>query len=417
MSRTARIERATKESKVLVELDLDGTGRNDVSTGVGFYDHMLSSFARHSLIDLTVQTDGDTHIDAHHTVEDTAIALGDALREALGDKSGIRRFGDSLVPLDEALVQCAVDVSGRPYCVHTGEPDAQAFVTIGDAYLGSLTRHVFETLAFHAQIALHVRVISGRDPHHLVEAQFKAVARALRDAVAFDPRETGVPSTKGVCFRWLSAVETNVVVFDYGSGNTRSVVRALERAGADVTLTADRAAAMDCDGLVVPGVGAFKACVDGLRAARGHEIIGRRLAGGRPVLGICVGMQVLFAHGVEHGVDTEGLDEWPGVVERLQAPVVPHMGWNTVEAPEGSRLFEGVEGERFYFVHSYGVREWTLRTNNRTRPPLVTWATHGGDRFVAAVENGPLCATQFHPEKSGDAGARLLRTWVEGLKR
>ena len=199
-TRTARIERATKESKVLVELDLDGTGRNDVSTGVGFYDHMLSSFSRHALVDLTVQTDGDTHIDAHHSVEDTAIALGDALREALADKAGIRRFGDALVPLDEALVQCAVDVSGRPYCVHAGEPDAQAFVTIGGTgvgYLGSLTRHVFETLAFHAQIALHVRVLAGRDPHHVVEAQFKAVARALRDAVAFDPRETGVPSTKG----------------------------------------------------------------------------------------------------------------------------------------------------------------------------------------------------------------------------
>ena len=196
-SRTARIERRTSESKVLVEVDLDGTGRHDISTGVGFYDHMLTAFARHALVDLTVQTEGDLHIDAHHTVEDTAIALGDALREALGDKSGIRRFGDSLVPLDEALVQCAVDVSGRPYCVHTGEPDAQAYVTIGDAYLGSLTRHVFETLAFHAQIALHVRVLSGRDPHHLVEAQFKAVARAFRDAVVIDPRETGVPSTKG----------------------------------------------------------------------------------------------------------------------------------------------------------------------------------------------------------------------------
>jgi len=178
MTRRARIERQTKESKVLVELDLDGTGRADVSTGVGFYDHMLDSFSRHSLVDLTVQTEGDTHIDAHHTVEDTAIVLGDALREALGDKHGIRRFGDALVPLDEALVQCAVDVSGRPYC-------------------GSLTRHVFETLAFHAQIALHVRVLSSRDPHHLVEAQFKAFARALRDAVAIDPRETGVPSTKG----------------------------------------------------------------------------------------------------------------------------------------------------------------------------------------------------------------------------
>ena len=200
MSRTARIERTTKESKVLVEVDLDGTGRADVHTGVGFYDHMLSSFARHSLVDLTVQTDGDTHIDAHHTVEDTAIVLGQALREALGDKAGIRRFGDALVPLDEALVQVAVDVSGRPYCVHTGEPDAQVFVQIGGdgvPYPGSLTRHVFETLAFHAHLALHVRVLSSRDPHHLVEAQFKAVARAFRDAVALDPRETGVPSTKG----------------------------------------------------------------------------------------------------------------------------------------------------------------------------------------------------------------------------
>ena len=209
--------------------------------------------------------------------------------------------------------------------------------------------------------------------------------------------------------------QAEVVVLNYGSGNTRSAVRALERAGAAVTLTADREAAMDCDGLVVPGVGAFKACVDGVRAVRGHEVIGRRLAGGRPVLGICVGMQILFAHGVEHGVDTEGLDEWPGVVERLQAPVVPHMGWNTVDVPTESTLFDGIEDERFYFVHSYGVRDWTLRTNGRTRPPLVTWASHGGDRFVAAVENGPLCATQFHPEKSGDAGATLLRNWVQAL--
>ena len=210
-------------------------------------------------------------------------------------------------------------------------------------------------------------------------------------------------------------MSTTVVVLDYGSGNVRSAVRALERAGAEVTLTADRSAAMEADGLVVPGVGAFAACVEGIRAVRGHEVIGRRLAGGRPVLGICVGMQVLFAHGVEHGVDTPGLDEWPGVVERLQAPVVPHMGWNTVQAAEGSILFRGVEDERFYFVHSYGVRDWTLTTNGRTRPPAVTWAEHGGDRFVAAVENGPLSATQFHPEKSGDAGAALLSNWVEAL--
>ena len=206
-----------------------------------------------------------------------------------------------------------------------------------------------------------------------------------------------------------------VVVLDYGSGNLRSAVRALERAGAEVELTADRSAAENADGLVVPGVGAFAACMAGLRGVDGPRVIGRRLAGGRPVLGICVGMQVLFARGAEHGVETEGCDEWPGVVERLRAAVVPHMGWNTVEVPEGSTLFAGVEGERFYFVHSYAARTWDLHTDGRTRAPRVTWAEHGGDRFVAAVENGPLCATQFHPEKSGDAGARLLRNWVDSL--
>ena len=203
MSRTASIERITKESQVTVKVDLDGSRRSEVSTGVGFYDHMLSSFSRHSLVDLVVHTNGDTHIDAHHSVEDTAIVLGQALREALGDKAGIRRFGDATVPLDEALVQAVVDVSGRPYCVHTGEPEGQVYVAIGGndahgaAYQGSLTRHVFETISFHAHLALHVRVLAGRDPHHLVEAQFKAFARAFRDAVAFDPREQGVPSTKG----------------------------------------------------------------------------------------------------------------------------------------------------------------------------------------------------------------------------
>ncbi len=197
MSRTSRVVRDTLESKVVVELALDGTGRADVSTGVPFYDHMLTSLARHALFDLRVQAEGDIHVDAHHTVEDVAIVLGQSLRTALGDKVGIRRFGDSLVPLDEALVQCAVDVSGRAYCVHSGEPAGQAYVLLGGSYLGSLTRHVFETLASTAGLALHIRVLSGRDPHHVVEAQFKALARALRDAVAVDPREAGIPSTKG----------------------------------------------------------------------------------------------------------------------------------------------------------------------------------------------------------------------------
>lgn len=199
--RTARVERVTKESRVLVELDLDGTGRTQIATGVGFYDHMLAQLGRHGLLDVAVSTQGDLHIDAHHSVEDTAIALGQALAEALGDKSGIRRFGDALVPLDETLVQVAVDLAGRPYCVHTGEPAGQEYALIGagtgTAYVGSLTRHVLETLAHNAAVALHVRVLAGRDPHHIVEAQFKALGRALRDAAAIDPRETGVPSTKG----------------------------------------------------------------------------------------------------------------------------------------------------------------------------------------------------------------------------
>ena len=205
----------------------------------------------------------------------------------------------------------------------------------------------------------------------------------------------------------------SVVVLDYGSGNVHSAVKALERAGAEVSLTADRRRVQDADGLLVPGVGAFGAVMDALSAVRGGEAIGRRLAGGRPVLGVCVGLQVLFERGVE-GDGADGLGEWPGVVERLRADVLPHMGWNTVEAPTGSALFAGLEDERFYFVHSYGVREWTLDPGPRLTPPTVTWAEHG-DRFVAAVENGPLSATQFHPEKSGEAGVQLLRNWLATL--
>ena len=197
--RTASQERSTTESSVRLSLDLDGTGQARVSTGVGFYDHMLTALAKHSLIDLEVTSTGDWPVDAHHTVEDTAIVLGQAIRTALGDKQGIRRFGDALVPLDEALAQAVVDVSGRPYCVHSGEPEGQEYVRIGEVpYTGSLTRHVLETLALHAQLCLHVTVLAGRDPHHIVECQFKAVARALREAITPDPRVTGVPSTKGV---------------------------------------------------------------------------------------------------------------------------------------------------------------------------------------------------------------------------
>ncbi|MBA3798387.1 MAG: imidazoleglycerol-phosphate dehydratase HisB [Geodermatophilaceae bacterium] len=196
MNRTARVERATSETKLVVEIDLDGVGRSEISTGVGFYDHMLAALAKHSGIDITVQAEGDLHIDAHHTVEDVAIALGQALSEALGDKIGVTRYGDALIPMDEVLVQAAVDLSGRPYVVHA-EPENMTPM-IGPDYPTSLTAHVFESFGFAARITLHIRVLqAGRDAHHIVEAQFKALARALRTAVALDPRTADVPSTKG----------------------------------------------------------------------------------------------------------------------------------------------------------------------------------------------------------------------------
>ncbi|MCF4006327.1 imidazole glycerol phosphate synthase subunit HisH [Corynebacterium uropygiale] len=207
-----------------------------------------------------------------------------------------------------------------------------------------------------------------------------------------------------------------VALLDYGSGNLRSAHRAVEAVGAEVTVTSDPATALGADGLLVPGVGAFDACMRGLRRVQGPRIIGERLAGDRPVLGICVGMQILFEKGVEHGVSAEGCGEWPGIVEKLAARTLPHMGWNTVDRGEGSALFAGIpEDERFYFVHSYGVRTWDFPGGGPTTPPLVSWAEHEGDRFLAAVENGPLWATQFHPEKSGDAGLALLENWVRSL--
>ena len=205
-----------------------------------------------------------------------------------------------------------------------------------------------------------------------------------------------------------------VVVYDYGSGNVHSALKALEHAGADVLLTNDREEALEAHGLVVPGVGAFATVMAGLREVGGEEVIDKRVAGGRPVLGICVGLQIMFERGLEHGVDTPGLGQWPGTVAQLEAPILPHMGWNTVDVASGSSLFRGVESERFYFVHSYAAATWLLDDTGSLPAPLVSYATHG-QKFVAAVENGPLSATQFHPEKSGEAGLALLRNWVTSL--
>jgi glutamine amidotransferase len=209
-------------------------------------------------------------------------------------------------------------------------------------------------------------------------------------------------------------ISPSVVVLDYGSGNVHSAAKALELAGARVELTADRDRVLAADGLLVPGVGAFSAVVAAMNKVNGGALIEKRLTGSLPVMGICVGMQVLFEGGVERGNITPGLAEWPGTVTQLHAELLPHMGWNTVDVPEGSKLFDGISDERFYFVHSFAAQEWTLDVQPPFPAPRVTWATHGGP-FIAAVENGPLTATQFHPEKSGEPGIRLLRNWLTTL--
>jgi imidazole glycerol-phosphate synthase subunit HisH len=205
-----------------------------------------------------------------------------------------------------------------------------------------------------------------------------------------------------------------VVVFDYGSGNVHSACRALEQAGAEVELTSDRKKSLEADGLILPGVGAFAAVMEKLHISGAESIIDQRLSSSRPVLGICVGMQVMFSHGVEHGIDSEGLGQWPGVVEMLDAPVLPHIGWSKVQPDAATKLFQGVEDERFYFVHSYAAKSWDLLIEPPFIPAALTWSEHG-EKFLAAVENGPLSATQFHPEKSGPAGLKLLSNWIQTL--
>jgi glutamine amidotransferase len=205
-----------------------------------------------------------------------------------------------------------------------------------------------------------------------------------------------------------------VAVFDYGSGNIHSALKALQAAGAEAILTDDPVVALEADGLVLPGVGAFSAVMQKLKAKQVDRLVDKRLAAGKPVLGICVGMQVMFSSGDEHGDSAEGLGQWPGVIERLEAPLLPHMGWATLEVDEGSKLFRGIENEMFYFVHSYAAKRWELDIIPPFVPAALSWATHG-ERFLAAVENGPLSATQFHPEKSGEAGLKLLQNWIKTL--
>ena len=402
--RAGRVERITKETTVQVEIDLDGSGKTEVAPGSAFFDHMLDQLAGTGCFDLTVRTDGDLEIDTHHTIEDTALALGQALREALGDKSGICRFGDAAVPLDETLARAAVDLSGRPYLVHA-EPDGMAPL-IG-TYDTTLTRHFFESRGStardlpapggdRAQPAPHRGgAVQGGGPG-------AARGRGPRPPGARHPQHQGCAVTR-----------PRVVVLDYGSGNIRSAQRALERAGADTEVTADWDTALAADGLVVPGVGAFAACMAGLREVRGDQIIDRRLAGSRPVLGICVGMQVMFDEGVEHGLHTKGCGQWPGIgAAAARAGAAAHGLEHRRRPRRAPALRRPAPGTRFYFVHSYAaLRHGKLSPGSSS---LAAPAAHlGGPRGAVRRRRGerPAVRHAVPPGEVRRRGRALLANW------
>ena len=481
MSRIGRVERTTKETSVLVEIDLDGTGKVDVSTGVGFYDHMLDQLGRHGLFDLTVKTEGDLHIDSHHTIEDTALALGAAFKQALGDKVGIYRFGNCTVPLDESLAQVTVDLSGRPYLVHT-EPENMAPM-IGE-YDTTMTRHILESFVAQAQIALHVHVPYGRNAHHIVECQFKALARALRYASRARPARGRDPSfhqgravtglstaphparalPAGGVYSFVKQKHAQGVIVLLAIGAACALLRPglVRMSGiASVTLGRDGPAgardgagrrrtssssttasatsarpnapspapaptwrspatstrAMNADGLLVPGVGAFAACMRGLKVGP------RRLDRRPPALRRPPGHGHLRRHAdplrARHRARRR--DRGPRRVARHGRAAQGRRSCRTwAGTPSGRRRLASSSPASTTTRASTSCTPTPSTTGTWTSPtphiraPRVTWSTHG-EPFVAAVENGALWATQFHPEKSGDAGAQLLTNWIGTL--
>ena len=349
----------------------------------------------------------------HHTVEDVGIVLGQAIREALGDKRGISRYGDALVPLDEALAQAVVDISGRPYLVHTGEPAGFEYHLIGGHFTGSMVRHIFEAIAFNAALTVHVTVLARPRPAPHRRGRVQGVRARVPPGEGARPARRGHPVDQG---RSVTAQPARRACSTTARATCTPRSRRSSAPAPTCELTADRAAALEADGLVVPGVGAFRPSWTRCARVRGDEIIDRRLAGGRPVLGICVGMQVLFERGVERGVDTEGLGEWPGVVTELDAPVLPHMGWNTVDAPTRARvLFGGIEDERFYFVHSFAAQEWLAR-----RDAAVPAAGADLGASTAARSSPPSRTDRCRrrsstPRSRGMPASGCSRNWIGAL--
>jgi imidazoleglycerol-phosphate dehydratase len=378
-----------------VELLIDGSGATQVHTGLPFFDHMLSQLGRHGGFDLTVQAAGDLHVDAHHTVEDVGIVVGEVLAQAMGDKAGIRRFASIALPLDEALVDAALDVSGRPYLAYD-VPFAAEVAPLGSPpFAPQLAEEFWRAFATAAGLTLHVRVVAGKNTHHVLEASFKAVARCLRDALRVEG--AGVPSTKGTL--------GTIAVLDYGIGNLASAHKALVHLGAQARLVTRPEDASAAAGVVLPGVGAFGPCAAALRRTGLVDAVTEALRRGTPFLGICVGFQLLY-EGSEEAPATEGLGILDGTVRALPEGVKrPQMQWNQLHRrPESaSCLLDGLDADPWvYFVHSFSPE---------LTDDVVATCDYGGD-VVAAAERGRVWGTQFHPEKSGALGLAILANFV-----
>ena len=401
-TRRVSVSRRTRETEIDVSLDLDGSGAARISTGVGFYDHLLTSLAHHGLFDLEIRATGDLEVDEHHTVEDVALVLGSAFAEALGDRAGIRRFGEASVPMDESLATAVIDVGGRPYAVidlpFRGE-------RVGGLPL-QLVEHALEAFARTAGATLHVRG-TGRNDHHLAEAAFKALARALREACESDPRRDGVASTKG-SLGMTRPTRPRIAVVDYGAGNLVSIEQALTASGAEVV---DRPRPGDHSRAPMRSSCPASAPPRPRWTASATPASSTRSSAGspadRPFLGICLGLQLLFEASDEDGAQTLGV--LPGRTRRLEdAPTLPHIGWNQVERRRDHPLFEGIaDGADFYFVHSYAGAPAETRRRRRPRRDRARRA-----RSFRAVARGNLLGVQFHPERSGDDGLRLLANFV-----
>ena len=415
--RTASVERTTKETAITVEVNLDGQGAYDVATGIGFLDHMLEQLSRHSLIDLKVRASGDLHIDFHHTTEDTGIVIGTAVARALGDRAGITRYGQALIPMDETLTRVALDVSNRPYLIwrvrftrpKLGDMDTELF------------KEWFQAFTQAAGVTLHIETLYGENSHHIVESCLRGwPGRSAR-------RSRSIPGKGRPCRRPKArsrpvaeaadrAGTMNVAIVDYGSGNLRSAAKAFERAArerggqATVTVTAEAEAVARADRIVLPGVGAFGDCARSLAAVPGMtEALAEAVRDrGRPFLGICVGMQLMATRGLEHGRHP-GFDWIPGDVVPLEiddpSTKIPHMGWNDLEMRRDHPVLAGIAaGEHAYFVHSFALRP--------DDPADVLAEVEYGGAVVAAVGRDNLVGTQFHPEKSQATGLRLIANFL-----